>query len=304
MDFCELNVGELLQWVEFNPARINDIDEMGHTLVFVLVQVQRFLRLILWLLDEKGADVNATTLGELTSLHMASSPDIATALLDRGADPTIISDDGCSPLMIQAMYEKADVVARLLQDMRVRATVNFQDMGGAIALRMCACGDMDETSRLATIQFILNAGANSNLTNAAGMTPLECVQHHYPTHTNTIALLEQISDAEKAWLIVTARRLIVNATRNNALMPSYLQARIAQGQPVPQVMLLRTEPPRTVNSGHGEECRKLRILMAFLVGMAGGGMPQEVFRVVMELLMPSWDPLRRGVAGAGPQVQG
>jgi len=87
-------------------------------------------------------------------------------------------------------------------------------------------------------------------------------------------------------------------------MPSYLQARIAQGQPVPQVMLLRTGPPRTVNSGHGEECRKLHTLMAFLVGMAGGGMPQEVFRVVMELLMPSWDPLRRGVAGAGPQVQG
>jgi len=161
---------------------------MGHTLMFVLVHVRRLLRPILWLLDEKGADVNATTSGGLTGLHMASSPDIATGLLDRGADPTILSDDGCSPLMIQAMYGKADVVARLLQDMRVRATVNLQHVGGTSALHMCACDDMDESSRLATIQFLLKAGAISNLTNAAGMTPLECVQHYYPTHTNTIAL--------------------------------------------------------------------------------------------------------------------
>jgi len=50
----------------------------------------------------------------------------------------------------------------------------------------------------------------------------------------------------------------------------------------------------------GEEYNKLRMLVAFLLGMEGGpeggGMPQDVFRVVLDLLMPSWDPLRRGVA--------
>lgn len=46
-----------------------------------------------------------------------------------------------------------------------------------------------------------------------------------------------------------------------------------------------------------EEGRNLRTLLAFLAGMEGGGMPRDVFRLVMDLLMPKWDPLRRGVAG-------
>ena len=44
--------------------------------------------------------------------------------------------------------------------------------------------------------------------------------------------------------------------------------------------------------------------MAFLLGMEGGwksaGMLRGVFRVVLDLLMPSWDPLRRRNAGAAP----
>ena len=303
LNFREMSIGELLQWVEHNPARINDIDGMGHMLLFVLVQVQRFLRLILWLLDGKGADVNATTSGGLTALHVAGSPEIITALLNRGADPTILNDGGYSPLMIQATDGKVDQVTRLMQDPRVRATVNQRAVGGGTALCLCACDDMDEVSRSAIVTHLLQAGAYSALPNAAGVTPLACVRYHYPTHNSTIALLEQAPDAEKAWLIVKARRLVINATRNNALMPLYLQARVAQGQPVPQVVLLRTGPSRTVNTGHGDERRKLRTLMAFLVGMGGGGVPQEEFRLVLDFIMPAWDPLRRGVAGAGPTVQ-
>ena len=37
--------------------------------------------------------------------------------------------------------------------------------------------------------------------------------------------------------------------------------------------------------------------MAFLLGVEGGlkneGMPRDVFRVVLDFLMPPWDPLRR-----------
>jgi len=32
-------------------------------------------------------------------------------------------------------------------------------------------------------------------------------------------------------------------------------------------------------------------------------MPRDVFRVVMDLLMPTWDPLGRKNAGAEPSVQ-
>lgn len=65
---------------------------------------------------------------------------------------------------------------------------------------------------------------------------------------------------------------------------------------MPRVYLMMDD-----NHDEDEEGRKLRTVLAFFVGMGGGpkdeGMPRDVFRVVLDFLMPSWDPLRRG-AGA------
>jgi hypothetical protein len=44
--------------------------------------------------------------------------------------------------------------------------------------------------------------------------------------------------------------------------------------------------------------RKLRATLAFMCGLWREGMPRDVFRIVMDLLMPSLDPLRRKNAGA------
>ena len=52
----------------------------------------------------------------------------------------------------------------------------------------------------------------------------------------------------------------------------------------------------------GEEGRKLRITLAFMCGVGREGMPRDVFRVVMDLLMSSWDPLRRKNAGTRPSA--
>jgi hypothetical protein len=51
-----------------------------------------------------------------------------------------------------------------------------------------------------------------------------------------------------------------------------------------------------------EEGRKLHTTLAFMCGLGREGMPQDVFRFVMDLLMPSWDPLRRKNACAGPPL--
>jgi len=45
-----------------------------------------------------------------------------------------------------------------------------------------------------------------------------------------------------------------------------------------------------------QEGHTLRKTLAFLTGMGGGGMPRDVLRVVIDLISPSLDPLRR----AGP----
>ena len=52
----------------------------------------------------------------------------------------------------------------------------------------------------------------------------------------------------------------------------------------------------------GEESRRLRTALAFMCGLGREGMPRDVFRVVLELLMPRWDPVRRKNAGAVPQM--
>ena len=44
--------------------------------------------------------------------------------------------------------------------------------------------------------------------------------------------------------------------------------------------------------------RKFSAMLAFFLGIIDGpqneGMPRDVFRVVMDFVMPSWDPLRKG----------
>ena len=84
-------------------------------------------------------------------------------------------------------------------------------------------------------------------------------------------------------------------------MPSCLQGRVACGLSLPRVALAPVVGGE--NDDEDEEARrKLRTALAFFVGMEGGGMPRDVFRVVLDLLMPPWDPLRwkepnRGVGG-------
>jgi hypothetical protein len=131
------------------------------------------------------------------------------------------------------------------------------------------------------------------------------LRENFPTRHTTIALVEQaLADIEKTWLIVKARRLTVAAI--NTVAPSYLQQRVVRGLPLPRVAMT----PLTIGQDDvdGEEGRKFRTLIMFFLGVGGGleneSMPRDVFRVVMDFLMPAWDPLRRGVAGARPQMQG
>jgi len=117
-------------------------------------------------------------------------------------------------------------------------------------------------------------------------------------------------DAEKASFLVKARRLVMAATRTTP--PSYLQGRVARGLPLPRVALAPATDDKDEEEGKEEEVegkgedeekakRKLRSRLAWLVGMEGGHMLPEVFRVVMELLMPMWDPLRGKVSMEGGQ---
>lgn len=109
--------------MEANPGRVNDRDSIGRTALYSAVWYKESLSLIVRLLDDKGTDVNGTDTDGHTPLHAAQSLDVLNALLDHGADPTLVTTDGWSVLMHCAMRGEHDSVARLLEAPHVRATV-------------------------------------------------------------------------------------------------------------------------------------------------------------------------------------
>ena len=225
--FWYMNEAELRQWVEANPARVNDRDRERDTLLDVAVCRLKSLSLTVWLLDEIGADVNARSKHGITPLHVAQS------LLDRNADPTLLANGGMSPLMHQMINGRFDIVKRLLQDPRVRASIDMQNRHGDTALHF-ACRH-NETMANAMVTLLLEAGAAPILTNNDGKTPLAYLRMHHPAHHAAITLLEQaLAATETTSLLVKARRLAV-AARSNIVAPSCLQARVAQGQPLPRM---------------------------------------------------------------------
>lgn len=139
----------------------------------------------------KGADVDVTTSWGGTPLHLAPPLDIVTALIDRGADPTLQCHDGTSPIMDQARFRTVDSVAHLLQDLRVLGTVNVQDEDGDSAPQFaCFCVKKDETAVISTVHLLLQYGANPLLTNRYRETPLAQLRDLRPTYHAAIAVLE------------------------------------------------------------------------------------------------------------------
>jgi len=56
----EMKEAALRQWVEANPGRVNDRDRNGETPLFRAAWRHNSLALVVWLVGEKGVDMNAT----------------------------------------------------------------------------------------------------------------------------------------------------------------------------------------------------------------------------------------------------
>ena len=78
LKFYYMDETRLRQWVEANPGRVNDSDWNGHTPLIAATRKNAY-SLIVWLLDEKGADVNGTSTKGNTPLHLAKTPEIVAA---------------------------------------------------------------------------------------------------------------------------------------------------------------------------------------------------------------------------------
>ena len=201
-------------------------------------------------MHEKGPDVNFLDMEGFTPLHFAQSLDVLKVLLDCGADPAVQNDEGSTPLMWQLSRGYYDSAARLLEDPRVRATVNVQDFKGDTALHELSVDG--ETPDESVVAQLLKAGADPTLENNHRERVLDWYEDDFLTHPTTLALLEQSLSAEKASFLVKVRRLVMAAHRTTA--PSFLVGRVADGLPLPHVALASvTTNEQNAGEEEGEE---------------------------------------------------
>jgi ankyrin repeat protein len=149
-------------------ADVNAKERRGGATPLMLAAAYGSLDAMTLLLD-KGADVNARSATGATAL-MWSATDLAKVrlLVDRGADVNVESDSGRTALLLAAMSDQsADIVKLLLGR---KANAKAVDKEGTTTTLAAAFGN-----DTATLQQLLEAGADANLANRIGQTPLMAV---------------------------------------------------------------------------------------------------------------------------------
>lgn len=263
ISFHRLTSDELRQWVQDHPGHIEDWDLREESAAAVH---KADLTLVQWLIDTQGANVNGRTRDGHTALLGAATLPIVRGLLERGADPTLVDNQGWTILMAYVFYGYTWSVSRMLEDRRVVELINAAmvdgDFRGWTALHL-ACRSSCPTM----LRLLVEAGANPCLQDKVGRTPLQLPQQ-WRRHTDaaTMAVLvEEYLDAQRAATLLRLRRVMV---KKQGVEPN--------GQ-----------------AGMTEEEERA---LAFVVGVEGG-CPRDVFTHVMDLLLPKWHPLRKGLGG-------
>ncbi len=119
------------------------------------------------LLVELGADVNAIgkndTTPLLAAIHGAGGPIVELLLNELGADPTMRSFGGTTPLMYAALYEDVTMIDALV---RCGCPLNATNENGISALHITAI-----TNNPVAARALLGYGAEANLADRYGATP-------------------------------------------------------------------------------------------------------------------------------------
>jgi hypothetical protein len=238
--------------------------------------------LVKWLIDTQGADVNGRTKLGNTALHGAKCPLVIRALLQREADPTLRDERGLTVLMSSVIRKgnsyKPRTVACLLEDKRVRDSINTTvtaggSYRGSTAFHLACSQDADDV--IPILRLLLEAGADPRLLDGEGRTPTQVFQqtrpYNFPPSPEKMAALavllkEAVESTREVYLIMVRRRLVMER----------------------QEVALREEGKGGDNSDENQDWRRL---VAYVVS----DLPAGMFANVMDLLLPAWAPLRRGL---------
>ncbi|CAB0033535.1 unnamed protein product [Trichogramma brassicae] len=146
-----------------------------------------------------------------TALHMAvanRNKKMIIRLLHRGANPNITDDQRITPLMIACKadrdyYTLAKMLLELKSDKHKPLHVDKQDKSGNAPLHLAA-----SSGRRNLAQLLLRNGANPNLANARGSTPLHLVcQGNSDDHNLAKMLFDLCDDRHKPLQVDVLNRL-------------------------------------------------------------------------------------------------
>jgi uncharacterized protein len=163
------DVGEVERLVGQDPSRLDDPEKGGLT-PLMWASFCGHVEVVRSLLD-KGAAVNKQSTGCLgcTALFFASGggrTPVVRVLVGRGADPSIVTDDGTSPLIAACGGGHLETVRCLLAHASAAATINRRDDAGKTALwQACDRGYGD------VVRVLLQAGADPTIADKDGITP-------------------------------------------------------------------------------------------------------------------------------------
>ncbi|WP_341787525.1 ankyrin repeat domain-containing protein [Rickettsia endosymbiont of Cantharis rufa] len=126
-----------------------------------------------------GADLNITSYVDGTSpLHIASQnslQEVATALINNGADPNIRDNKGNTPLIyaILAKEPKKEIIELLITSSNINLDIKNDDAQSALHIAT-------KYNHINIVKLLLDAGVNVNAVNDDGDTALHlALQYHY-----------------------------------------------------------------------------------------------------------------------------
>ena len=143
----------------------NAVDSCSYTCLHFAVEGGCSIEAIHAIIDH-GADVNATTIANVTALMFAiwkRSVSVINILLRAGANPNIANDDGCTCLHEAVIEYLSEEILQVLNNHG--ADVNTRDKKNQTALMLAS-----EKGNTDAMNVLLKAGADPNIPDASGNT--------------------------------------------------------------------------------------------------------------------------------------